>query len=318
MDIKVKKKLLWAVLLSIVFMVFLIMRIDWQQFSLITERTNIKGLTVACGIFMFSNLLRAARFNKLDHMGGKLTHWWNITGFYNIITATLPGGAGEAATVYVLKRFSKFNMLSAFRILLLSRVMDLFALSALFFVSALFIGNLISYRETALWFSGGLLLLSSAALLRSSEQLILKLMQKLPVRGNLVQRIKEKISELIKITEEQHNKNAVGLMVVHSVIMMGTGVVSIHLVLISFGIDFTPLQSAYCYGIYMIFQIVPIQGFAGIGTQAAWWALALNAAGYSGSDAIALGMVLHGTFYVFIVIIGLTALILWLVSRISN
>ena len=71
---------------SIVFMVFLLMRVDWKQFSLIANRMDIKNLIVACIVFMFSNFIRAARFNKLDHMGKKLTHWWNINGFYNIIT----------------------------------------------------------------------------------------------------------------------------------------------------------------------------------------------------------------------------------------
>jgi hypothetical protein len=63
---------------------------------------------------------------------------------------------------------------------------------------------------------------------------------------------------------------------------------------------------------------VPVQGIAGIGTQPAWWALALNAAGYRSPDVIAFGIVLHGTFYVFIGAIGLSALFISLVSRKCN
>jgi hypothetical protein len=100
--------------------------------------------------------------------------------------------------------------------------------------------------------------------------------------------------------------------------MMIAGVVSVHLLLRSFGVDFSPLQSTYCYGVYMIFQIVPVQGIAGIGTQAAWWALALNAAGYHSNDLVALGFILHGSFYFFIAVIGLSALLLWLAGRKSR
>jgi hypothetical protein len=99
------------------------------------------------------------------------------------------------------------------------------------------------------------------------------------------------------------------------VLMWNGAVILMHLILRSFGIDFTLSQSAYCFGVYAIFQIVPVQGIAGIGTQAAWFALALNAAGYRADDAIALGFVLHGTFYVFISSLGLFSLFVWFKGR---
>ncbi|MBI5676082.1 MAG: flippase-like domain-containing protein [Nitrospirae bacterium] len=318
MNIKVKKSFLLAMLVSIGFMIFLLMRVEWQQFSLIAGRVNVKYLIAACGVFVFANFVRASRFSKLDHMDNTLIHWWNINAFYNFITATLPGGAGEASTAYVLKRFTGLNLLSAIRILLLSRLMDLFAMSVLFFISALLISDITPYREAAIWISGALFLVSLLAILRSSEQFFVKMMQKLPGQSNIKQRICEKLSELLKISEEQRRNNTFRTTLFQSILMMIGGVVSVHLLLRSFGIDFTPVQSAYGYGIYMIFQILPVQGIAGIGTQAAWWALALHAAGYSAPDAIALGIVLHGTFYVFITIIGITAFLPCLIHRTHN
>ncbi len=100
-----------------------------------------------------------------------------------------------------------------------------------------------------------------------------------------------------------------------SVVMMIGSVVSLHLALRAFGIDFILVQSFYCYGVYAIFQIVPVHGIAGIGTQAAWWTIALNAAGYKAPDAIAMGFILYGTFYFFIALIGLFSLLVWLKGR---
>lgn len=315
MEIKAIKRLFWAILISAGFTAFLLSRIEWKQFPLIANRLDLKYLIAACSLFILANLVRAFRFYKLDHTDKKLAHWWNINAFYNFITATLPGGAGEAATIYVLKRSSKLNMLGAFRILLLSRVMDLFALSLLFFISAMLITSITPYRATAIWLSGILFLISSSALLRTSERFIINLIQRLPARSAFIQKISEKLSELMKIAEEQRSKKIFRVALFQSVLMMAVGIVSVHLLLRSFGIHFTPMQSAYCYGIYMIFQIVPLQGFAGIGTQAAWWALALKAAGYSSPDTIVLGILLHGTFYLFIAILGVTALIAWLIRR---
>lgn len=315
MDIKVKKRLLWAIFISIGFMVFLLLKVDWRHFSFIADRLDIKNLITAYGVFILANLVRTFRFYRLDHIGKKLTHWWNINAFYNFITATLPGGAGEAATAYVLKRFSKFNLLGALRILLLSRLMDLFALSMLFFIAAILISSDTPYCEAAIWLSGTLFLISSVALLRSSERFVLKLMQKLPGQSTLIQRLCEKLSELLKISEEQRSNHSLGITLFQSVLMMIGAVISIHLVLRSFGVDFTPLQSFYCFGVYAVFQIIPVQGIAGIGTQAAWWSIALNAAGYQAPDAIALGFVLYGTFYLFVTFLGLSSLLFWLMGR---
>jgi uncharacterized protein (TIRG00374 family) len=315
MDIKVKKRLLWAILISIGFMFFLLTRVDWGHLSLIVNRLEIQYLVAACSVYILGNLVRTFRFYHLDHMDNRLTLWWNINAFYNVVTATLPGGAGEAASVYILKRFSKFNLLGALRILFLSRLLDLFALSALFLLAAIQISVLTPYRNIAIFMSGALLILSLILLLPSSEQFILKLTKKLPGQGNVKKRLRDKLSELINISEEQRRHNTFRVALLQSVLMMVAGVVSVHMLLRSFGIHFTPVQSAYCYGVYMLFQIVPVQGVAGIGTQAAWWALALNSAGYRGADTIALGFMLHGTFYVFIAIIGLSALLIWPVIR---
>ena len=89
----------------------------------------------------------------------------------------------------------------------------------------------------------------------------------------------------------------------------------LHLVLQAFGIEFTLIQSAYCYGVYAIFQVVPVQGIAGIGTQAAWWAIALKAAGYHSSDVIALGFILYGIFYLFIAVMGIFSFLFWLIGK---
>jgi hypothetical protein len=315
MDSKVRKRLFWAIVFSIGFMVILLSRIEWQHFSLIAVRLDIKSLISACSMFTAGNLVRAFRFRKFDHMDKKLVHWWNINAFYNVVTATLPGGAGEAASAYVLKRYSQFNLLSAVRILILSRVMDLFALSLLFFIATLRISSFTPYREAAAWLSGALFLISSFALLRSTEQLVLKLMHRLPGQGIFKQRVCAKLTELLVISDEQRKKNTFGITLMMSFLMMIMGVITVHLLLRSLGVYFTPLQSVYCYGVYMIFQIVPVHGIAGIGTQAAWWALALKSSGYSAPDAVALGFVLHGSFYVFIFLIALSALMVWLIQR---
>lgn len=282
---------------------------------MIAGRMDIKYLIASCSVFIFGNLVRTFRFRQLDHTDKKLTHWWNINAFYNFITATLPGGAGEAATAYVLKRFSEFNILNAFRILILIRLMDAFALSVLFFLASVRISSVAPYREAATWLSGALFLMTSIALIPASEHFVLTLLQRLPGNITFIQKVCQKLNELLETAKNRRGFSSHAYTLVQSALVIIAGIAAMHLILRSFGIDFTPEQSVYCYGVYLIFQIVPVQGIAGIGTQAAWWALALKAAGYQGNDAIALGFVLHGTFYLFIASMGILSVLIWLKRR---
>ena len=188
-------------------------------------------------------------------------------------------------------------------------------LPTLIFVIAIMISSDTLYREAAIWISGSLFFITSIALLRSSEQLIMRIIKKLPGSSSLIKRVIEKLSELLKISEEQRRTNSFRVTLFQSVLVWFTGFVLMHVALQSFGIDFTFIQSAYCFGVYALFQIIPVQGFAGIGTQAAWFALALKAAGYEAHDTVAIGFVLHGTFYLFISIMGMSTLLIWLMSR---
>jgi len=310
------KKLLWAVFLSLLFMALLLYGVDWTHFSSIVDRVKINVLLVAFGVLLLANIFRSWRFYTLDHLKkNKLTSWLIINKLYNWLTATLPGGAGEVATVYVIKRYSFFNMLSAFRILLLSRVMDLTAISALLLFAAIQVKGDGYYHETVLWITVILLFISIASVLPASERFILKLMRKLPGQSRLMKSLREKINELSVISEEHRGRNILGITLIQSALVIIAVAVSLHLILISCDTGFTLMQSFYCYTVYAVLQIIPIQGIAGIGTQPARWVVALNLTGYKANDIVALSILLHGIFYVFISIMGLSALLIWLISR---
>jgi hypothetical protein len=134
----------------------------------------------------------------------------------------------------------------------------------------------------------------------------------MPGHSRVVLKVRDKLSEVLIILEEQRSKKAFSITLFQSILMWLGGIVLLHIVLRFLEIEFTLIQSAYCFGFYAIFQIVPVQGIAGIGTQAAWYALALKAAGYQGIDAIALGFILYGIFYLFIAFLCLISLVFWM------
>jgi hypothetical protein len=220
------------------------------------------------------------------------------------MTATLPEGVGEATTVYQLNKFSSFNILSAFRIFVITRLMDLAAFSAVLLFAFIQISTTASYREVALWLSGSLFIISIFVIHLKIEHHIVRLIQKMPFKGQVMNRIRERFDEINRISESQ--STLLGFMTFQSIVMILIAALSIHFVLRSLGDDFNYVQSFYCFEVYALFQIIQVQGIAGIGTQTAWWSIVLTVAGYKSPDAIAMGIVLHGTLYIFIALMGLS------------
>jgi uncharacterized membrane protein YbhN (UPF0104 family) len=296
-------------------MAFMLYRVDWKHFAAIAGRINKTDLLISFLLLALANLVRSFRFYQLDYMGHVMSLWWIMNQIYNFITATLPGGAGEAVTVYMLKRFSNFNILSAFRILLLTRFLDLAGFSALLLITALFMSAATPYREAALWLSGCVFILSVVLSHSKSERLIIRLLHHVPIRGRIMNKIFERLEEVYNASGDRLRGNFFIMTMLQSVLIIFIAALSVHFMLRALGTEFVLIQSLFCFGVYALFQMVPVQGIAGIGTQAAWWTLAITVSGYKASDAIAVGIILHGVFYVLIGILGLAGLLFWIMLK---
>jgi uncharacterized protein (TIRG00374 family) len=276
---------------------------------------DIRFLVIAFAFFAFANYARAFRFCSLDHTGNRILFWWNINQFYNFINATLPGGAGEAATAYVLRRYSGFNTYRALKILVQTRLYDLASVSSIFFLAAFLISDITPYRSTSLLSSVVLCFLSLLALIPAVERFFIRTMQNIPGRVAIINRLTEKVGRLAEFSEGHRKNSSVAVTMVQSLLVNGGIAVSVYFALAAFGISFTPVQGLYCFGVFTIFKMVPIQGIAGLGTQAAWWSLGLSLAGYNGPELIATGFIMYGTYYMFIGALGLPSMVMWLMNR---
>ena len=120
-----KKKILLALLASIIFLVLLSRIIEWSNFKKIFVRTEFTVFFVGFIYLLMANLARSIRFRVMDEHGHNLGRWWFLNQNYNLMTATLPGGVGEMATAWILKRYCTFPFFHAVRILFITRIMDL-------------------------------------------------------------------------------------------------------------------------------------------------------------------------------------------------
>jgi uncharacterized protein (TIRG00374 family) len=309
----VKKSLGWAFVVSAIFLVPIYLLTDWQQLLHILRHVSIDYLLAAFFVLFVANVVRAIRFRLLDHTRQRLLFWWLVNQVYNLMTATLPGGAGEAATVLVLKRLSSYSLPGGIRVLLVTRLMDLAWFCVMLLLSLLFVSSVVTYVTPVVVLAGALLALTIILLLPVTEQYVLRFSKRLlPSSFRVSEKIRDSLENLHHIARQQREEGRHAKAMGQSAVVVFGSALSAHLTFLAFGVDFTWSQTLYCYGVYALFQLVPVQGIAGIGTQAAWWALALNAAGHLSDDYTALGILLYGTFFLFIALMGFTAWVVFL------
>ncbi len=304
-----RRRLFLSILISIIFIVPIVRALNFNSLEEIVRRANVWYLLAGFCSLALANVIRTYRFRELDHSHAGLVQWWIMNSVYNASTATLPGGAGEAVTAFLIKKAFRLNLATSLRILVVARIMDLGCISVLLFLSSLAVTGL--HRELARWLSLLFFSVSVILVVPASERFFLGMLQRLfASEGKAVSLVRRQIDNIAEAAEARGNRQP------HTALLQSVGIwvgasFCLYFLLMGFGVEFTILQSIYCFGIYALFQLVPVQGFAGIGTQAAWWIMALTASGYQNGDAASIGIVLHGTFYMFIGTIALLTITCW-------
>lgn len=312
-----QRKLLFSFLVAALFLIPMLHLIDLSAFLERLRRIDANGLVVAFLILAAANFVRSFRFERLDDGGISLSNWWIINGFYNAITATFPGGVGEAVTAFAMKKTVRDEFLLSFRILILSRVMDLGCISLMLFFTAISMSG--AWRGITLGVALFFLFVSAVLLVPATERLVLRIAGRVFRKGGrFTARLLTELEGLAAAVEQKRDIPSYVVALACSLLVIGCSALSVHEVVRSIGIDFSWVQSFYCFGVYALFQLVPLQGFAGIGTQAAWWALALGAAGYGGKDTLGLGAILYGTFYIFIFVLCLSVILYWYIRKMAR
>jgi len=306
------KKILLSIIISSVFVYFILQKIDLRGLVEIQKNINYDELLIGFIILIFANVVRAKRFQIIDSQDLALTQWWIISQIYNMFTAMLPGGSGEALTAYMLKKAAFYKFGGAVRILFLTRIMDAASLAIIFLLSSSFISGIVLFRKTSIVLALTIFFLSLLLLLPRTEHFLIAILERIFSRDNKIGKfIFSQTDNFKNINSMKKYKRSYVKELFFSLVIILGAALSVYYVLHAFKVKFNLIQSFYCFGIYAFFQMVPVHGVAGIGTQAAYWSLALSSAGYSNNNCLALGVALHATFYIFIFFIGISAAIVW-------
>ncbi len=248
---------------------------------------------------------RALRLRML--LPGKLAlpDAYSFNQAYNVITATIPSGLGEAASAWLMRRALAVPLHLGLVALLVTRVLDLIVLLALFLL-------VVACGLVPLGDGGGAVTGAAAALLAG---LAAAALVHVAGRDHVAGRLESFVRRLTPgVALRRGVRRALGLgaealrmmpdgrrglvLLALTTVMQGLALLALLALLDGAGLRFDLAATLACFVIYVLLRMLPLQGIAGIGTTAAWWAIALTMLGVPAHEAATVGAVLYVAFYV--------------------
>lgn len=309
-------RIVTATCISLVFIYLFATHLHLAQLATMLGRIDSGWLIAGILVLGAANLIRSDRFKLLDGRRHGLGYWWVTTQIYNLTTSTLPGGLGEIATAYLFRRSSFVGWAGAFRLLVIARLIDLATLLSIF-VGAMWVLGLAWTSPSGIvscGVSAALVLVALVLLLPRTQTAALFLVARLmPTRFSMLRRMRATVESLVETAKEVDRGG--GLRVVLWSAGMGVLSASVVTVLLNgFGQRLGLLQSFAAYGLYVVLQLIPLQGIAGVGTQSARWTIALVVVGVpaqqAGIDGVALYVCLYGIVALWALLAALYAVLL--------
>lgn len=287
-------------------------------FAEIAQRLRtLSGATLLAAAFWLAaaGFLRALRMRMLLPHAIGVGQAYAFHQVYNVVTALVPTGIGEAASAWLLRRSLRVPLHHGLVALLVGRLLDLFVLLLLFLVVVLGGGATLATGADVLLpgatvVAAGLVALGVAhvatggRLAAQLERWAAEIHAQGRARTLLRRALGVGAESLRLLPHGGRLVPLVGLTAVMQLVSLG----ALHALANGAAVPLSYAQAVVCFVVYVLLRMLPVQGIGGIGTTAAWWALALRALGVAHDESVTVGAVLYVAFTVLLVVLCLTAL----------
>jgi len=257
---------------------------------------------------------RAVRLQLLVGRRLGFTDAYAFNQIYNVVSATVPTGLGEAASAWVMRRALKVPLHLGLVALFAGRFLDLVVLLCLFLGVVLGGTAPVASGDGIVAAASGLCvaLLAVAVLhVASRGRLAPSLHAWAAARRSrhgawgIVGTGTALLAESLSLLPE--GRKAAGVVVL-TVATQLLSLAALHALLAGAQVALGYASAIVCFVIYILLRMLPLQGIAGIGTTAAWWAIALSMLGVEPTEAAAVGSVLYVAFYALLLALCLMCL----------
>lgn len=273
------------------------------------------ALLVAYLWLALAGLVRAVRLRRLLATHVPVGRAYAFHQLYNVVTAVVPTGLGEAASAWLLRRALRVPLHLGLVALLVGRLLDLAVLLGLFLLVLLGGAVRITLGGDALVTAAAamltvLLLLAvahataGARFARRLDAWALQIHSDHPAR-RLLRRGLSLLGESLRLLP--HGMQLWALVVLTLATQL-LSLAALHALLGASGLELGYAEAIVCFVVYVLFRMLPLQGVGGIGTTAAWWAIALRALSVPAGEAATVGAVLYVAFTALLVLLCLTSI----------
>ncbi len=309
------RRLAAATLVALAFAALLGRDTDLSEIARRIRELPPRALLLAYAWLAVAGLVRAVRLRLLLATRVPVARAYAFHQLYNVVTAVVPTGLGEAASAWLLRRALRVPLHRGLVALLVGRLLDLAVLLGLFLLVLLAGTARITLGGDALVMTAAamltvLLLLAvahataGARLARRLDAWALQIHGDHPAR-RLLRRGLSLLGESLRLLP--HGMQLWALVVLTLATQL-LSLAALHTLLGASGLELGYAEAIVCFVVYVLFRMLPLQGVGGIGTTAAWWAIALRALGVPAGESATVGAVLYVAFTVLLVLLCLTSL----------
>lgn len=310
-----KKKIVFPLLITVLFIVFLLMHVKLEDIIETLFSISPLWLSISFGLYSLSIILRTGRFRLLLNGKVNFNRLLCIISIHNMSNNIMPLRTGEFSYVYLLKKIQNVQGSEGIATLMLARIFDFISISLLFFTSILMVEDLPSIVANAI--SGVALLLALVilfliTLLYHGDKflgLIKGFCSKLKLtRFRFINFLMEKLNEVVKNLDTIRSKKIILHSIIYSILIWLSFYSMIYALLKGMNIDPGIWVVVLGSTLPIFTSVLPIQGLAGFGTYEGAWAIVFIPLGISKEIAIASGFAVHVIFLLYSIILGLFGL----------
>lgn len=278
--------------------------VNWQLAASATQSIRWPWLIGALSVFLGTHIIVAWRFYKLLNLDGHFASLCGLTNLHSMFNYLLPAKLGELSFPMMTSQRLGVPVSQSGAGLALARLLDLGIIAVLLPVvlvplqtrlPAWIVNASIVYCGVILmlWI-GGLWWLKQSAMQSQDSNSVAEV-------GTIRRHWRDAITHLQRVSDNGHYAE---LWLLTVCIWMGT-FFYLYLIVTALGFTASFLQMAVTSIFLVPLTVLPVQGFANIGTHEAAWVSAFVLFGATAEDALTIAVLTHLVLFCFVLVLGL-------------
>jgi uncharacterized protein (TIRG00374 family) len=300
---------------SIVVIVYIVTKLDWQVVRQTFSQLDVRWLAAAFSVYLINYAFRSLRFQTLLNLGAApFKHLFGITNLYGMYLYLMPAKSGELSFPLLVKNRLNVPLPKSTATLIAARFFD-FATVALFLPFVLvYFWNMIHpwVRVVVFLFVGGVFLTGVGLIWFIRQPTRIKRLQQIQTSDfhPLAFRLWNSFIMFIHSLQDIDQRKQYGRNWLITIVIWLCVQTTFYFIVLSLGESLSFYQMIVVSIVMIPMTLLPIQGFANLGTHEIGWIAAFSLFGYPEANALNIAVSSHIILLFFVLLLGSFGLIL--------